>query len=130
VIPVACENCGRPLDPPKGHGRPRQWCSERCRKAAYRRRIATPVAAGSTQTPAPNGDRVSYLTRQRDVLWDLLDQAAPGAAAGLSKELRAVVAELEAIYAARTPDPSPIDLLLERRRARLAGLPLDDGTDP
>lgn len=30
-----CHGCGGPLAPSKAPGRPRKWCSERCRKAQY-----------------------------------------------------------------------------------------------
>lgn len=30
-----CEGCGRELDKPQKPGRPRKWCSERCRKRSY-----------------------------------------------------------------------------------------------
>lgn len=31
----ACHGCGAKLPPLKAQGRPRKWCSERCRKASY-----------------------------------------------------------------------------------------------
>lgn len=30
-----CQGCGGPLPPSKPHGRPRKWCSGRCRKRSY-----------------------------------------------------------------------------------------------
>jgi len=38
-IPL-CEACGEPLPEYAGHGRPRRFCSDRCRRAASRRRAA------------------------------------------------------------------------------------------
>lgn len=35
--PRACRRCGAPL-PPQKAGRPRQWCSQRCRQSAYEER--------------------------------------------------------------------------------------------
>lgn len=32
---MTCEGCGATLPPPKGPGRARKWCSERCRKRSY-----------------------------------------------------------------------------------------------
>jgi hypothetical protein len=40
----ACARCGAPLDAPARPGRPRRWCSQRCRRAAYEERRA--AAAG------------------------------------------------------------------------------------
>ena len=31
--PTSCRNCGTPLPPPASTGRPRQFCSDRCRRA-------------------------------------------------------------------------------------------------
>ena len=113
-----CENCGAELPTPGKRGPGRRFCSDRCRKAAGRRPsvVALPM-------PARNGDEDDYvkaLCRQRDLLWDLLDQASPGAASGLSRELRQVQAELERVYAARVAGraPSKADELIERRRLR------------
>ena len=38
----ACAECGGPMPPMKGTGRPRATCSERCRKRRSRRRSALP----------------------------------------------------------------------------------------
>jgi len=123
---TTCERCGRPIEAPEGHRRPRRWCSEACRKATYRAAggQAAMRAIASSVPPPANGDRAAYLCRQRDLSWDLLDAAPMGAAAGLSRELRQVLAELEALDAARgAAAPSFADHIAERRHARLAGLP-------
>jgi len=36
---TVCAWCGRPLAAPVGRGRPRRYCSSRCRSAAYRSRF-------------------------------------------------------------------------------------------
>jgi endogenous inhibitor of DNA gyrase (YacG/DUF329 family) len=41
----ACARCGAPLKAPMRPRRPRQWCSQRCRRAAYEERRA--AAAGA-----------------------------------------------------------------------------------
>jgi hypothetical protein len=127
MTPTSCDRCGRPLEAPNGNRRPRKWCSEACRKAAWRAAggQAAVRAVVSSRPPPGNGDRAQYLARQRDMLWDLLDAAPMGAAAGLSRELRLVLAELAAIDAAAATEerPSAIEHLQARREARLAGLP-------
>ncbi len=107
MIPTTCARCGRPLAPPTGHARPRRWCSEACRKAAWRAAGGQAAARRvvSSVPPPSNGDRASYLCRQRDMLWDLLDDAPVGAAAGISRELRQVLAELEVLNAATAEPP-------------------------
>ena len=35
-----CARCGAPLEAPARPGRPRRWCSQRCRRAAYEERKA------------------------------------------------------------------------------------------
>jgi endogenous inhibitor of DNA gyrase (YacG/DUF329 family) len=40
-----CARCGVPLEAPARSGRPRRWCSQRCRRAAYEERKA--AAAGA-----------------------------------------------------------------------------------
>jgi hypothetical protein len=125
MTPTNCDRCGRPLEAPTGHRRARKWCSEACRKAAWRAAGGqAAVRAVSSVAPPSKGDRVSYLLGQRDLLWDLLDAAPMGAAAGISRELRQVLAELAAIDAAvAAKRPSMIDHLVERRQARRAGRP-------
>jgi hypothetical protein len=41
----ACARCGTPLEAPVRSGRPRRWCSQRCRRAAYEDRRAAATGA-------------------------------------------------------------------------------------
>ena len=44
-----CAECGGPIKQPKGRGRPRVYCGQLCRNAAYeKRRGATPRSAAAT----------------------------------------------------------------------------------
>jgi hypothetical protein len=65
------------------------------------------------------GERRAILEAQRRRLAALLQFADPGPAASLSKELRAVSAELDAMA---DPEQSVSDDLAERRARRVAGL--------
>jgi hypothetical protein len=50
VTAAACPICAAPLPP----GRPRRWCSPRCRQTAYRRRNApAPTAVAAPPNPMP-----------------------------------------------------------------------------
>ncbi len=67
-----CGRCKSRLPEGKGNGRPRQYCSDACRKAAYRRRLARPGKAVRSDWRTP-------VDLARDVAhrWDLgLDAAA------------------------------------------------------
>lgn len=40
-----CVHCGQPLEQPRGPGRPRTYCSDRCRRAYRRQRVQLVVLA-------------------------------------------------------------------------------------
>lgn len=47
---TVCPRCGDPISPsPSGRGRPRRWCSQRCRRAAYEERRAAANGAIATE---------------------------------------------------------------------------------
>ena len=76
---------------------------------------------GSIAAAAMNGDRLSTLTALRDRLAEQLDadELDERSIAGISKELRAVIAELEQI-APVEEDDSPVASIARRRAARVA----------
>ena len=48
AAPGSCPRCGDPV-PIRGKGRPRTWCSQRCRRAAYEERRAAASGAIAVQ---------------------------------------------------------------------------------
>ncbi|WP_369386186.1 hypothetical protein AB5J72_00020 [Streptomyces sp. CG1] len=66
-VPVhrcAREGCHAPPFPQKATGRPRYYCSDRCKQAAYRERQRTPAAG--TVDPAPRRPRGTHRYQLRD----------------------------------------------------------------
>lgn len=61
-------------------------------------------------------DRIKILTEIRDQLMDTMTQAEPRELAALARELRATLAELDALGAGR--EESALDDLAKRRAAR------------
>src|ERR1044072_550897 len=49
---MTCQGCGSELPPNKAPGRPRKWCSERCRKAQYAGTCDTCGGATNGTTPS------------------------------------------------------------------------------
>lgn len=56
-----CAECPNPLPKPKGTGRPRRYCSDRCRQKARRRRTALPWPPA----PPPNYPSDPRVVRRR-----------------------------------------------------------------
>jgi len=72
------------------------------------------------RTAAVGGSRIHILTALRDRLAGLLDDEVDDrSAAGISKELRAVIAELDSLAPA-VAEESPVASITARRAARVA----------
>lgn len=65
---MKCENCGKALEPGRGHGRgpaPVRYCSNACRQRAYRRR----VKVGTVVPSAPGAAQLSsFVGRDHDLV--------------------------------------------------------------
>ncbi|MCZ7413069.1 hypothetical protein [Streptomyces sp. WMMC897] len=76
------------------------------------------VAVGEVRAAAAGGDRRAVLEAIRNRLAEELDDAEGAQAASVAKELRAVMAELNALPGGK--EVSPLDELTARREARRA----------
>lgn len=56
-----CRQCGTPFEVKPGRGRPRAYCSARCRDEAYRDRLARSVTWDERSAPVP-AERVAAET--------------------------------------------------------------------
>lgn len=56
MSPYRCANCGDPIPPRATPGRPRRYCSGRCRTEAYRDRLAAEFLAEPITEPQPRPD--------------------------------------------------------------------------
>jgi hypothetical protein len=150
---VNCELCGRPL--PTGIRRSRRFCSDRCRKRAARGQpppsmlsveaeppgrprdgsdglvsVVAELRGELSDRPPADTEADRALGRLRDALWDSFDGETGSAKASLGRELRMVLAAIEArraaVAAAQPPPLSMVDHLRARRVARLAGRPMPE----
>lgn len=63
---VPCLVCGEPVAPQPGAGRPRRYCSSRCKSRAERnRRLARDLSADSEPKRAPTTSGDHHLTKAR-----------------------------------------------------------------
>jgi hypothetical protein len=113
-----CATCGKPL--PSDALRTRKYCDATCRVNFSRGHLPGPVAeVVALETPEPDGDHPAELTLEEiaaELRRTLHRSDTPASAkAGISKELRAVMAE---IAKAKPVAKSMIDQLAERRAQR------------
>lgn len=99
---LRCVECGDPLPVPSSTGRPRRYCSAKCRYAARRRIRGAVIPAAVLVDPLPQDD-----PRARELLRNALAEDEPAAPedrlAELLLELQAVTAELDRIAPALAP---------------------------
>ncbi|MGW8812941.1 hypothetical protein [Gordonia terrae] len=97
----ACDHCGGvlPGDGAPRRGRPRRWCSDECRRAAWVRRHDRPATAGGTAQDAV-AQVLASPTATAELLGTLAERIEGGAdiASGVITELvRAHRASLHAV---------------------------------
>ena len=89
-----CENCGEALPAYARHGRPRRFCSDRCRRAASRRRAAAGCASWAPASFEPASfEPASFDEFQPAALEAML----VGDAASTDEQVLAAVLEAQAL---------------------------------
>lgn len=100
MVGVVCCECGEVLAPSAVRGRPRAYCSDRCRTAAYRRRkqgagpVAPPALVGPI-SPAALSDQLLALAGEPAALRAAAGRVAPGLRWRLERLAERVEAALE-----------------------------------
>ena len=108
--------------PPKGAGRPRRWCSDRCREAAKKGRRRAAIAWQPFAAPAASSLPADPVSRRRELVEDLLKMGAGERPRAPLDQAAIAVVEIRQLCwtlrrAAAQLEPSPAAARLHRAAA-------------